>query len=130
MMNIQTNCDESTFDFTAISTLLQGYFEGLHHGDVAKLKPLFHSDVCLKAPGARRSLTQWLSDVESRTAPAQLKQPFAFKILSLDVVQDQAMAKIDCPLFDFNYIDFLGLLKENGKWRIVTKMYTHIEGKK
>jgi hypothetical protein len=40
------------------------------------------------------------------------------------VVKDQAMVKVHCPLFDFNYIDFLGLLKEDGNWQIVTKMYT------
>ena len=71
-----------------------------------KLKSIFHPDAWLKAPNIRRSLSQWLKDVESRPIPEKLKQPFDFKILALDVVQDQAMAKIYCPLFDFNYIDF------------------------
>ena len=105
------------------------YFDGLHYGDVAKLRTLFHHDTWLKAPGKRRSLEQWLADVASRETPAQQERPFAFQLLSIDVVKDQAMVKIQCPLFVFGYIDFLGLLKEQGKWLIVSKMYTDIGGR-
>jgi len=123
MKNVQT----VTSDLSAINAILHSYFYGLHQGDVSKLSALFHADAWLKAPGSRRLLTQWLADVATRSPPVQLNQPFAYKILSIDVVQDQAMAKIHCPLFDFNYVDFLGLLKEQGQWRIVTKMYTDIK---
>jgi len=118
-----------TSDFSRISAILQNYFDGLHHGDVDKLTAQFHPDAWLKAPGTRRSLNQWLTDVSSRPAPAALNKPYAFEILSIDVVKDQAMAKIKCPLFEFNYVDFLGLLKEQGQWRIVTKMYTDVGAK-
>ena len=114
-------------DFAAITAILQSYFDGLHHANVDKLASAFHPDAWLKAPGVRRSLHQWLTDVASRPVPAELNRPFAFEILSIDVVQDQAMAKINCPLFDFNYVDFLGLLKEQGQWLIVSKMYTDIK---
>ena len=30
----------------------------------------------------------------------------------------------DVPVFDNHYIDFLDLLKEDGKWLIFNKMYT------
>jgi hypothetical protein len=120
------NIIKDTSDFTSITGILHRYFDGLHHGDVDKLAAQFHPDAWLKAPGARRSLNQWLTDVSSRPAPAILNKPFEFQILSIDIVQDQAMAKIHCPLFDFNYVDFLGLLKEEGQWRIVTKMYTDV----
>ena len=129
METIQAMSCETTSDFESITAILHSYFEGLHHGDVNKLKSLFHTDTWLKAPGIRRSLTQWLADVATRPAPVQLSNPQAFKILSIDVVQDQAMTKVHCPLFDYNYVDFLGLLKEEGRWRIVTKMYTDIEEK-
>ncbi|NQZ88300.1 MAG: nuclear transport factor 2 family protein [Colwellia sp.] len=128
MNHVNTSLTETTSDFTDITAILLSYFDGLHHGDITKLKSLFHSDVWLKAPGVRRSLVQWLTDVESRSVPAQLNKPFDFKILAIDVVQDQAMAKVYCPLFDFNYIDFLGLLKEDGQWQIVSKMYTDTKG--
>lgn len=127
MKNVQTTPSNTTSDLTAIEAILQGYFDGLYHGDVTKLTLIFHPDTWLKAPGVRRSLSQWLANVANRSTPAELNKPFAFKVLSIDVVQDQAMAKIHCPLFNFNYIDFLGLLKEDGKWKIVTKMYTDVK---
>jgi hypothetical protein len=126
MEQIQTNLNERIDDFDAITTILSNYFDSLHHGNVAKLKSLFHIDAWLKAPGVRRSLAQWLKDVERRPIPARLNKTYGFKILAVDVVQDQAMAKIYCPLFEFNYVDFLGLLKEDGQWRIVNKMYTDV----
>jgi hypothetical protein len=112
-------------DFTIITAIIQKYFDGLYNGDVAKLTSIFHSDVWLKTPGKRRSMTDWLTDVANRPIPKEQGKAYEFKLLSLDIVQDQAMAKIQCPLFDFNYIDFLGLLKENGQWLIVNKMYTN-----
>ena len=121
------NSQPSTSDFESITAIIQTYFHGLHNGDVTKLKSIFHQDTWLKAPGVRRSLEQWLEAVADRPIPAQQSKPFNFKILSIDVVQDQAMAKIQCPLFDFNYIDFLGLLKEQGQWLIVNKMYTDVK---
>jgi len=127
MKNVPIDFNNKTSDFSVIWEIIQSYFEGLHHGDIAKLESIFHPDAWLKAPDSRRSLKQWLTDVANRITPAQLQQTFRFKILAIDVVQDQAMVKIHCPLFDFNYIDFLGLLKEEGQWRIVTKMYTDIK---
>lgn len=113
-------------DFDTITAIVQEYFDGLHNGDVLKLQSIFHHDAWLKAPGVRRSREQWLANVSNRPIPAQQGRSFEFKLLSIDVVKDQAMVKIECPLFDFNYIDFLGLLKEDGKWLIVSKMYTDI----
>lgn len=121
------NSQPSTSDFESITSIIQSYFHGLHNGDVAKLKAIFHRDTWLKAPGVRRSLEQWLEAVADRPVPAQQSKPFNYKILSVDVVQDQAMVKIHCPLFDFNYIDFLGLLKEQGQWLIVNKMYDDVK---
>lgn len=106
-----------------LGQMLVAYFDGLHNGDTAKLRPLFHSDVVLKAPGLRRTLDQWLDAVANRPVPAREQQPYRFRIVSLEVLGDQAMAKVECPLFDRHYIDYLGFLNEDGQWRIVNKMY-------
>lgn len=113
-------------DFESITAIVETYFDGLHNGNAWKLRKIFHQDAWLKAPGSRRSLEQWLADVASRPIPAEQGRTFDFRLLSVDVVKDQAMVKIHCPLFDFNYIDFLGLLKEDGHWLVVSKMYTDI----
>ncbi|KJZ12533.1 hypothetical protein TW85_15735 [Marinomonas sp. S3726] len=113
-------------DFDHVVSIINQYCEGLYLGDAKMLENIFHQDAWLKLPGKRRSLSTWLEDVRQRQTPKDLGQAYDFKILSVDLVQDQAMVKLECPLFDFHYIDFLGLLKEEGQWRIVNKMYTDI----
>jgi len=113
-------------DFDSVMTLVQAYFDGLHQGNVEKLESIFHADAFLKAPGLRRSLQQWLEAVADRSIPAQQGQAYDFKLLSIEVIKDQAMVKLECPLFEHAYVDFLGLLKENGRWLIVNKMYTDL----
>jgi len=115
-----------TTDFAKVNDIIAQYFEGLHHGDIDKLLAIFHPDAWLKAPDSRRSLQTWLKDVASRPTPAEQTDTKGYTILAIDIVHDQAMVKVSCPLFTFHYIDFLGLLKENGQWRIVNKMYTDI----
>lgn len=122
---MQKSQDKSA-DIDVIESLIEQYFQGLHNGDTDLLKSIFHHDVFLKAPGNRRSMDQWLSDVTTREAPIKQGRLFDFKVLAIDIVKDQAMVKVQCPLFDFNYVDFLGLLKEQGRWLIVSKMYIDI----
>ena len=113
-------------DFEQVSALITLYFEGLYYADVLKLKSIFHPDTYLIAPTKRRTMEQWLNDVSSREIPSELIDKFNFEILSMDIVKDQAMVKVYCPLFEFKYIDFLGLLKQQGEWFIVSKMYTDV----
>ena len=127
MDRVTMSNDFGASEFESVMTLVQDYFDGLHYGDVAKLRAIFHPDAFLKAPGLRRSLDQWLEAVASRPVPQQQGLPYDFKLLSIEIIKDQAMVKLECPLFEHLYIDFLGLLKENGRWLIVNKMYTDLQ---
>ncbi len=113
-------------DLDVITALEQDYFEGLHHADINKLQRIFHPDAYLKAPGIRRSVTQWLHLVSQREVPAQQGAACDYRLLSVDIVSEQAMVKLLCPLLGRTYIDFLGLLKENGQWLVVNKMYADL----
>lgn len=113
-------------DEAQIRQLMQDYFDGLYHADTEKLDSIFHDDVVLKAPGLRRPKTQWLQAVASRPVPADQSEPYRFNILTIDIVADQAVVKLECPLAEHFYIDFIGLLKEGGQWLIVNKMYCDV----
>lgn len=115
--------DHEFTELKQINQVIQSYFDGLHHGDTKKLREIFHSDAFLKAPGLRRSLDEWLTLVKQRQTPVTNGDEYAYRTLSVDVVGQQAMVKVLCPLLGSIYIDFLGLLKEDGHWRIVNKMY-------
>jgi len=125
-MSVKPGLDD---DFATVHAIINTYFVGLYQGDSTRLRDIFHPTAMLKAPGNYRTLTRWLEDVDNRPTPESLGQPFNFRILSIEIIQDQAMVKLECPLFEFFYIDYLGLLKEQGRWLIVNKMYTDIASK-
>jgi len=114
---------EQDSDLPAITALLGQYFDGLHRADTALLDRIFDDEARLYAPGVRRSKSQWLELVANRPVPAQLGHAFAYQILSVDLSGEQAMAKVFCPLLGRQYLDYLSLLKEQGRWRIVAKQY-------
>ncbi|BBB30005.1 nuclear transport factor 2 family protein [Neptunomonas japonica] len=126
MKNADFTGDFGSNEFESVMALVRDYFDGLHHGEVSKLRAIFHPDAYLKAPGLRRGLEQWLDAVASRPVPSEQGRPYDYKLLSIEIIKDQAMVKLECPLFDHFYVDFLGLLKENGHWLIVNKMYTDL----
>lgn len=111
-------------DYEAILGLLNTYFDGLFEGDVVKLRDIFHEDAWLKGNNYRKTRDEWLEAVATRPVPRDEGMEYAFNIQSLEIVGDQAMAKVDVPLLAAHFIDFLGLLREGGRWRIVTKMFT------
>lgn len=113
-------------DAQIIETLLHDYFDGLYEGDVTKLRNVFHDDAWLKGNNYRKSRDEWLAAVAARPIPKDEGMNYGFKVISLDIVDDQAMAKVDVPLLAAHFIDFLGLLKEDGTWKIVNKMYTTV----
>jgi len=113
-------------DDQTIEALLQDYFDGLYEGDVAKLRRIFHDDAWLKGNKFRKSRDEWLAAVATRPIPKEEGLEYGFRVLSLDIVGDQAMAKVDVPLLAAHFIDFLGLLKEDDSWKIVNKTFTII----
>jgi thiaminase len=113
-------------DYDAIIRLLNKYFEGLYEGDVDKLRRIFHDDAWLKGNDYRKTRDEWLEAVANRPVPSVEGMEYNFNIQSLEIVGDQAMAKVDVPLLAAHYIDYLGLLKEAGQWKIVNKMFTII----
>ena len=110
-------------DLFALIDVAHSYFYGLHNADVPLLRSLFHPDCVLKAPSLRRDREQWLALVGSRPVPAHENAPYEYRILHIDILGEQAMIKVFCPLLGAPFIDFLGLLKEQGNWLIVNKMY-------
>lgn len=110
-------------DFFAIVDLTNAYFTGLHNANTDLLAEIFSPEVVLQTPKLRRSREEWLENVSSRPIPAEEGHDYAYKILSIDIIGEQAMVKVHCPLLGSNFVDFLGLLKEDGKWRFTSKMY-------
>lgn len=116
---------------TAIRAVIQSYFEGLYQGDVSRLKTIFSETAHLygdiKGAEYVKSLAEYLKGVEERKSPQQLGEDFQMNILSIEVMGNIAIAKLHVPMLGFNYYDYLSLCQVNKAWKIVNKIFTHVE---
>lgn len=114
----------------AIETVLQDYAEGIFFGDVARLRNALHPDAHLfgmvKGQAYNKPREEYLAVVAARASPSQLGEPFRMRLLTLEVQGSIALARLHCPMLGFNYIDFLSLRLQGGRWQIVSKLFTHL----
>ena len=113
-------------DYIDVIGVLSDYFDGLYDGDVDKLRGVFHDDAWLMGNGYRKTRDEWLDVVAARPIPRDEGMDYGFRIISLEVVDDQAIARLDTPLPAAHFIDFLSLLREDGRWRVVNKIFTTV----
>jgi hypothetical protein len=115
-----------------IAAVLENYFQGIYSGDVQLLQHVFHIRCTLfgdiNNERYLKSLDEYLNVVKNRKSPKELGETFRMEIVSIDVLRNIAYAKVHVPMFDFNYYDYLSLLRnDQGAWQIVNKLFTHVE---
>jgi len=118
-------------DSLAITTALENYyFKGIYEGDVNTLKNIFNDGTLLfgdiKGQPYAKTLDQYLNGVKNRQSPKDSGKPFKGTIISIDVVNSIAVAKVHVKMYEFNYDEFLSFHKINNRWLIVNKMITDV----
>ena len=110
--------------------LLQHYFNSLYRGDVERLRQIFHPRARLfgevKGEVLLRDLEPYLQAVATRKSPQQNAEAQRMEVLALRVDGSVALATTRCEMLGFNYLDQLSLLKQDGRWFIVSKVYTDL----
>jgi hypothetical protein len=103
------------------------YFDGVRRSDTALAHGAFHpvAKMFFVRDGklVERSIPDWLADI-ARNAPKPA-QPDSFKrrVLDVDVSGNAATAKLQLDYANSVIIDYMSLLKENGQWLIVNKIF-------
>jgi len=116
-------------DSLAITNALESdYFPGIYNGDVEKLGRIIYPGSLLfgdinGVPYAK-TRAEYLDGVKNRQSVKDSGKPFKGTILSIDVVNSIAVAKVHVKMYDFNYDEFLSFHKINNQWVIVNKMIT------
>ncbi|MDB5282968.1 MAG: nuclear transport factor 2 family protein [Bacteroidota bacterium] len=118
-------------DSLAITRVLEDqYFKGIYEGDIEILKPVYHPGTLLfgdiKGQPYAKTLDQYLDGVKSRQSVKDSGKPFKGTILSVDVINTIAIAKLHVKMYDFEYEEFLSFHKINDQWLIVNKMLTDV----
>ena len=113
-------------DRALVRTVVENYLHGLKFNDVDSLKKAFWPDAKLffvKSDGSLGQLTQ--NDWYAGFAPAAGKESKAdLKIAALEVTNDVASVKVVETYPSSRYTDYLSLVRFDGKWMIVNKIYT------
>ena len=115
--------------YAEIAEALENYFSGFYEGDVETLEKIFHPSAHLYAategPLTDRDMERVYEGVRSRQSSASRGFERFDRILSIDQSgPEAAIAKVQIALGDQLYTDFLNLLKLDGRWQIISKVYT------
>jgi hypothetical protein len=114
-----------------ITQTIQQYFKGIFYGDIEKLRNTFSPEAYLygniKGAEYLKSLDDYLEGVQNRKSPHDLGEEFNMEILSIEVLDKIAIAKVHVPMLGFNYYDYLSFSTIDGEWKIVNKVFTHVE---
>lgn len=115
-----------------IKEFLASYFEVLQTQDLALFDQVFHSGCVLYSQQNGNTIVRPLDEyrrmVEGRQSPQSRGFPRQDEILTIDLLSpEMALVKVRLQLFDSIMADYLNLMKIDGQWRIVAKLF-HREG--
>ena len=118
-------------DSLAISQALEDYyFKGIYEGDTNTLSNILNQGTLLfgdvKGQPYAKTLEQYFDRVAHRQSPKDSGKPFEGTIISVDVVNSIAVAKVHVKMYEFSYDEFLSFHKINNRWMIVNKMITDV----
>ena len=122
---------ETTQDSLTITRALEDYyFKGIYEGDINTLGNILNPGTLLfgdvKEQPYAKTLGQYLDGVAHRQSPKDSGKPFEGTIISVDVVNSIAIARVQVKMYEFNYDEFLSFHKINNRWMIVNKMITDV----
>lgn len=118
-------------DVAAITQVLEDYyFKGIYEGDITLLSSIYHPGALLfgdinGAPYAK-TRDEYMNAVRNRQSVKDSGKPFKGTIVSIDVVNSIAVAKLAVKMYDFNYEEFISFHKIEKNWLIVNKMLTDV----
>jgi hypothetical protein len=113
-------------DEQSVQSVVHLYVDGMTFAHEGALRKAFHPKASII--GNYENAVEWLTldefvvAVVSEGAASPGTQPL-IEILSLDVTGDAASVKVIDAFAGLKFTDYLSLLKVNGHWLIVSKLY-------
>tara|TARA_R110002110_G_scaffold310301_3_gene523769 strand:- start:309 stop:689 length:381 start_codon:yes stop_codon:yes gene_type:complete len=114
--------------FSEITDLLGIYFDGLYHSDSSLLARAFHPDArYVTATGddlLHLDMPAYFRVVDNRPSPAGRNEPRQDVIREIQIAgPTTAFARVNCAIGDRYFTDFLSLIRTDGEWRIISKVF-------
>jgi hypothetical protein len=121
-----------TAAFQDISAVLTDYFDALYFCDVEKLQRVFHPKAIYatadETPLLYRTMEEYVPVVAARQSPATRGEARRDHIDSINLAgENTAVARVRCSIGTRDFVDFLTLVRTEGLWRIIAKVFQIIE---
>ena len=115
-------------DETAIRRHIERYyFEGVRHADTAAAHRAFHPVAVMYSVRddtlVQRSIPDWLKAIAERAPRPPTPDAVQRRVVSVDVTGTAATAKLELVQSDAVITDYMSLLKVNGEWTVVGKIF-------
>ena len=115
-------------DFAAVTGVLETYFDGLYHADTDRLAVVFHPTAIYatahEVPLLYRTMDEYFPVVEKRESPASRAEPRRDVIDAIEFAgESTAFARVRCSIGTRDFTDFLTLVRTEGAWRIMAKVF-------
>jgi Putative lumazine-binding len=120
--------------FDEIGDLLRGYFDALHFCDVEKLRRVFHPQAIYatadETPFLYRTMDAYVAVVAARQSPASRREPRRDHIDAIELAGEKtALARVRCSIGSRDFVDLLTLVRTDGAWRIIAKVFQIVDRK-
>lgn len=116
-----------------VATVLQTYFDGLHHSDTGRLARVFHplavyvTATEAAANGGRPvhlTMGDYFPIVDARPSPASRGEARRDSIVSVEFAGPvTASARVECAIGPKFFTDLLTLIFVDGRWQIIAKVF-------
>ena len=118
--------------FDAIQQVLTVYFDALYMCDVEKLEQAFHPKAIYATadenPFLYRTMEDYVPVIQARVSPESKGEARLDVIDSIELAGDNtAFARVRCSIGERDFVDLLTLIRVDGKWRIISKVFQIID---
>lgn len=108
-----------------VEAAVQLYFQGHATGDGGYFRRAFHPDAYLfwvdNGKLAKRSSEEFAAGATGKPADDEARR--VRRIAMIDIAGNAAIAKVDLAYPTMHFVDYLSLLKIDGRWVIVDKIF-------
>lgn len=115
-------------DEAAVRQAVQHYFDGGRNRDSVALRKAFHPEARMLFARDGKLVLVPIGDYIARVAADRLEpgevDSTVRRVVSVDVVGDAAIAKLELKRPDALLTDYMSLLEVDGRWVIVNKIFT------
>lgn len=111
--------------------MLDDYFELMHSQDMSLFDKVFHKDSNLYSSESDEIVIRprdfYREQMEARTSPQGLGNVRRDKVLLVDQISPEvALAKVQLEMFGGVMQDYLSLLRVDGSWFVISKLYKQV----